>query len=291
MQKELKDSLFQQYFAQEPQTSPYRQIPLLPDKLTRNLYCQLQRSALGQAALEASCSSEDTSRESSFFHATSKHSIQILWVITLKCQSSHILQRNSLVLVEGCQACGISLSKGLNPSWQFALKSCCLNKRESRRTKMYDTKCTQPPTSTKLFGLYCCICLLDIWFLQFQQLLKNLLRTAATICYVLMYIPLRLRWHFFLVILKVGWRAQSLKRKSKRVSTFECQQKAIESKGCWMHPLFFAWVSLRKEKLLILDIASMHQCLQHIFSCIPCIHNTGEVNDLEKQGILHWKPC
>lgn len=173
MQKELKDSLFQQYFAQEPQTSPYRQIPLLPDKLTRNLYCQLLRSALGQAALEASCSSEDTSRESSFFHATSKHSIQILWVITLKCQSSHILQRNSLVLVEGCQACGISLSKGLNPSWQFALKSCCLNKRESRRSKMYDTKCTQPPTSTKLFGLYCCICLLDIWFLQFQQLLKK----------------------------------------------------------------------------------------------------------------------
>lgn len=143
--KELnKDPLFQQYFAQKPQTLPYRQIPLLPNKLTRNLYCQLPRSALCQAALEASCSSEDTSRESSFFCATSKHSIQILslWVITLKCQSSHTLQRHSLVPVEGCQACGISLSKGLDPSWLFALKSCCLNKRESRRSKMYDTKCT-----------------------------------------------------------------------------------------------------------------------------------------------------
>lgn len=48
------------------------EIPSLPDKLTRNLYWVCARSSLGQVAHEASCSSEDTSKEFSFLHATSK---------------------------------------------------------------------------------------------------------------------------------------------------------------------------------------------------------------------------
>lgn len=136
LKKELnKDPPLRQYFAREPQASPCIQIPLLPNKLTRNLYRVCARSALGQAAQEASGSSEDTSKEFSFFRATSKRSIQILSLcfITLKCQSSSLLQMYSLVPVKGWQTCGISLSEGLNPFWLSALKSCCLNKRRKQK--------------------------------------------------------------------------------------------------------------------------------------------------------------
>lgn len=139
------------------------------------------------------------------------NSIQILslYFITPKGWLRSLLQIYSL----GWQACGISLRKGKESILAVCLEVLLFEWEEKAEGvnsvwyKVYSSSCW-----TKLFGLYCCFCLIHISFLQFQQLLKTLLRTAATVFCVLMYMPLRFRCHFSMIISKLaGWIDKKLK--------------------------------------------------------------------------------